>query len=88
MRAEGPKPEALDGEAEEEDIWMDSPPADQQQRFTNSPPEEEAILQEWCSQDHVSLPTWLSLLSRFTSEPGYLEPAQLLSLALGFESSQ
>ena len=36
---------------------MDAPPADQQQRFTNSPPEEEAILQEWCSQDHVSLPT-------------------------------
>ena len=46
MRAEGPKPEALEGEAEEEDIWMDSPPADQQQKFANSPPEEEAILQE------------------------------------------
>ena len=57
MRAEGPKPEALEGEVEEEDIWMDSPPSDQQQRFTNSPPEEEAILQEWCSQEHVSLPT-------------------------------
>ena len=36
---------------------MDSPPADQQQRFTNSPFEVEAILQEWCSQEHVSLPT-------------------------------
>ena len=24
-------------------------------------------------------------LSRFTTEPGYLEPTQLLSLALGFE---
>ena len=57
MRAEVPEPEVLDGEAEDEDIWMDAPPADQQQRFTNSPPEEEAILQEWCSQDHVSLPT-------------------------------
>ena len=57
MRAELPEPEALGGEAEEEDIWMDSPPADQQQKLTNSPPEEEAILQEWCSQDHASLPT-------------------------------
>ena len=27
------------------------------------------------------------LLSRFTAEPGYLEPAHPLSLALGFESS-
>ena len=57
MRAELPEPEALEGEAEEEEIWMDSPPADQQQKLTNSPPEEEATLQEWCSQDHVSLPT-------------------------------
>ena len=57
MRAEAPKLEALEGEAEDDDIWVDAPPADQQQRFTNSPPEEEAILQEWCSQDHVSLPT-------------------------------
>ena len=59
VRAELPEPEALEGEAgeEEEDIWMDSPPADQQQRLTNSPPEEGAILQEWCSQEHVSLPT-------------------------------
>ena len=57
MRAEVPQPEALEGEAEEEDTWMDSPPADQQQKFTNLPPEEEAILQEWCSQEHVSLPT-------------------------------
>ena len=57
MRAEVPEPEALEGEAEEEDIWMDSPPADQHQKFTNSPPEEEAILQEWRSQEHVSLPT-------------------------------
>ena len=56
-RAEAPEPEALEGEAEDEDIWMDSPPADQRQKFTNSPPEEEAILQEWCSQEHVSLPT-------------------------------
>ena len=36
---------------------MDSPLAEQQQKFTNSPPEEEAVLQEWCSQGHVSLPT-------------------------------
>ena len=57
MRAEVPELEALEGEAEEEDIWMDSPPADQQQKLINSPPEEEAILQEWCSQEHVSLPT-------------------------------
>ena len=57
MRAEGTEPEALEGEVEEEDIWMDSPPAEEQQKFINSPPEEEAILQEWCSQDHVSLPT-------------------------------
>ena len=57
MRAELPEPEALEGEGEEEDIWMDSPPTDQQQKLTNSPPEEEAILQEWCSQEHVSLPT-------------------------------
>ena len=46
-----------EGEAEEEDTWMESPPADQQQKCTNSPPEEEAVLQEWCSQEHVSLPT-------------------------------
>ena len=37
---EVPEPEALQGEAEEEDIWMDSPPADQKKKFTNSPPEE------------------------------------------------
>ena len=56
MRAEVPEHEALEGEAEDEDIWLDSPPADQQQKFTNSPPEEEVILQEWCSREHVSLP--------------------------------
>ena len=43
--SEVPEPEALEGAEEDEDIWMDSPPADQQQKFTNSPPEEEAILQ-------------------------------------------
>ena len=59
MRAEQQELEALKGEAEEEDedIWMDSPPIDEQQRFVNSSQEEEAILQEWCSQEHVSLPT-------------------------------
>ena len=36
---------------------MDSPPVDEKQRFINSSQEEEAILQEWCSQEHVSLLT-------------------------------
>ena len=58
MRAEQQELEAQ-GEAEEEDedIWTDSPPVGDQQRFVNSSQEEEAILQEWCSQEHVSLPT-------------------------------
>ena len=38
MRAEHQEPEALRGEAgeEDEDIWVDPPPADEQQRFTIS----------------------------------------------------
>ena len=48
---------SLEAGEEDEEISMDSPPADQQQRFTTSSQEEEAILQESCSQDHMSLPT-------------------------------
>ena len=49
--------EAYDNEAgEEDDIVLESPPADQQSTLTPASPQEEAILQEWCSQEHVSLP--------------------------------
>ena len=59
MRAEKQEPEVFDVEAgeEDEDIGIDSAPADQQQQFTTSSQEEEANLQEWCSQKPASLPT-------------------------------
>ena len=61
LRAELQEPEALDARAgeQDEDRWMDSPPADQQQQFTNSSQEEEAILQEWSVKSMCLFPLTL-----------------------------